>query len=455
MKESGIVLFELKNRIRDYAWGSQDGLKLYCGIDTPSDRPAAECWMGAHAEAPSNLVTAEGGNLSLLELISLQPEKILGARAMHKSSELPFLFKALSASSPLSIQVHPDKKTAIKGFEREESLGIPRDSPLRTYRDPNHKPELALALSPFKALCGLRSIEEAAELLGPTLISLLKMRKTRDAAAYPAFLSRLLGLDAEEKKVICREAGARALLLSKSGEDQARETGLTTLRLLGLYPGDPGALAPLFMRLLLLQPGQALYISPGLLHSYLEGTILEVMASSDNVVRGGLSPKHIEKEELLRVVDPDAQPVLLENKPSSKVPDITLSGMATNFETWPCPAEEFALERICPDSGARFARDVDGPEILFCTEGSIIISAFEAGHMESPGSAARKELHIGRGGSAFLGASCSRYEITGFGTVYRVRYPGPGGTRIETGGVGRSGGSSDRKTADFPGSRQL
>ncbi|MDX9784125.1 MAG: mannose-6-phosphate isomerase, class I [Spirochaetia bacterium] len=428
MKETGIVLFELKNQIRGYAWGSLDGLKLYCGIDSSPGKPAAECWMGAHPEAPSALVRSEGGVLSLRRLIDLQPRRTLGDPAMLKSSELPFLFKALSAAAPLSIQVHPDKKKAALGFEREESLGIPRASSLRTYRDPNHKPELALALSPFRALCGLRDMDETALFLGPALSSMLGIQKTIRAEAYSVFLSRLLGLDAEEKKVLFREAGARALELSKSGEPRTQEAGQTALRLAALYPGDPGALAPLFMRLLLLQPGQALYIPPGLLHSYVEGTILEVMASSDNVVRGGLSPKHIDKEELLRVVDPEARALLLDKVTQSPAPGISLHDAGPTIETWPCPAEEFVLERIRPESRTRLVLFGGGPEILLCTEGAVRVTASEDDPTKVQNTMQKKELCLARGGSAFIGASCTRYEIDGSGTVYRVRYPGHDGS---------------------------
>lgn len=423
MKENMLALFELKNAIRGYAWGSLDGLSLYCGIDIPPGAPAAECWMGAHPEAPSSVRLANGSALSLGELIERQPEKTLGLSAMRKTSRLPFLFKALSAASPLSIQVHPGKRTAQEGFEREEDLGIPRDSPLRTYRDANHKPELALALSPFKALCGFRALEEVSELFGPTLSSMLGLGRDRDAGEPSKFLSRLLRLEGKEMQALLREAGARALLLSGSGDGAAGEAGATALRLSRLHPGDPGALAPLFMNLLLLEPGQGLYIPPGLMHSYLEGTILEVMASSDNVVRGGLSRKHIDVDELLRVIDPAARFGFLNKSSPAARPDI---------ETWPCPVEDFALERIRLDSEPPLLMPIDGPEIVLCVEGSATLTAPGAGLTDFPIKMERKELQLRRGGSAFLGASCGSCDIRGSGTLYRVWYPGATGTSAET-----------------------
>lgn len=417
MKENEIVLFELKNKIRDYPWGSFDGLSLYCGIDVPSNKPAAECWMGAHPEASSIVLLADGVSLSLRELIDRQPERTLGVQGLKTGAQLPFLFKALSASFPLSIQVHPDKRTATQGFEREESLGIPRDSPLRTYRDANHKPELALALSPFKALCGFRAPRETVELFGPTLSSMLGLRKGPDAEEYRNLLARILRIGGKEKKALKREAGARALMLASSGDGEAREAGATVLRLTNLYPGDAGALAPLFMNLLRLEPGQGLYIPPGLMHSYLEGTILEVMASSDNVVRGGLTAKHIDVDELLRVVDPGARFGLWSKARPGALP---------NIETWPCPAEEFALERLRPDSGNLLSITSGGPEILFCAEGSALLAAVGASSAKAPEEGTGKEVHLRRGSSAFLGASCRSYALRGPGTVYRVLYPGSG-----------------------------
>jgi mannose-6-phosphate isomerase len=384
--------------------------------------------MGAHPEAPSRIRLTNGSALSLGELIEGQPEKTLGVSTMHKTSRLPFLFKALSAASPLSIQLHPGKRTAQEGFEREEGLGIPRDSPLRTYRDANHKPELALALSPFKALCGFRAPREAAELFGPTLSSMLGLKNEAGEEELVKMLARLLRLEGEEKNSLLREAGARALLLSGSGDGAAGEAGATALRLSRLHPGDPGALAPLFMNLLLLKPGQGLYIPPGLMHSYLEGTILEVMASSDNVVRGGLSPKHIDVDELLRVVDPAARFGLL---------DTSSPGARPGIETWPCPVEDFALERIRLDSKTPPLMPIDGPEILLCIEGSATLTAPGAGLANLSMKMERKELQLRRGGSAFLGASCGSCAIKGRGTLYRVRYPGAAGRPRETARRGR------------------
>jgi len=422
MKESQPCLYELDNRIRDYPWGSTDGLNLYCGIKTQPGKPQAECWMGSHPEAPSSVILRNGERLPLSQLIASDPQAVLGNCPENGEKDLPFLFKALSAGRPLSLQVHPDSTRANLGFEREEALGILAGSPKRIYKDRHHKPELALALSPFTALCGFRPPEEALELLGRDLVSFLCPDSLREPGDYGALLERSLSLNAEERRRLQNLATLRAGKIVQSKETRVREAGESLLYFYSLYPSDPGALAAFLMRLEHFKPGQALFIPAGLMHAYVEGTILEIMASSDNVVRGGLSPKHIDVDELLKVIDFSAQPVFMEE------------GMPAAHQArkiWKCPVQEFSLERIQAGGEKEIRLKAQSAEILLCTEGGFSIHATGSSGSRSMSAAGAvvgagaggKELALARGSSAFLGASCGFYSLQGSGTVYRARVP--------------------------------
>ena len=406
-------IFPLSNPVRNYAWGSYDGLSRYAGMNQDRDKPTAECWMGAHPDAPSVLRLPGGANLSLNKYIAEQPIRALGDEVFSEFGELPFLFKVLSASMPLSIQVHPDKAGAEAGFAREEAAGISFSQPERDYRDRNHKPELALALSEFSALCGFREAGEVETLLGAELASFFGFSAKRGEASLRALISKALSLREKERSALERMAIGRARILEAAGEPSARLAGKTLLDCYAHYPHDPGALSPLFLSVLELHPGQAIYVPAGVMHAYLSGTILEIMATSNNVIRGGLTQKHIDVGELLAIVDFRAAPI----------PVAAASLSADGLMTWESPAREFALSRIDLDGGPPVVRKIRGPEILLCTEGSVNIAPAAAGVAigADGGASPFQACPLRRGESAFVSAACGSCSLSGKGKVYLAR----------------------------------
>lgn len=313
----------LDNTIQRYAWGSTRALARLCNR-LPGTVPEAELWMGAHPRAPSK-VTIDGQVMGLDQAIARWPEATLGG-----PTELPFLLKILAVAAPLSVQTHPDAAQARAGFAREEAAGIPRDAPHRCYRDDNAKPELVVALSPFRALCGWRPWDEAAALL------------------------RAVGLDwADRRQAVTALVGPGLDLRAAVGRVQDALPDLAPLvaELDSHHPGDPGVLFPLLLRPVTLQPGQALFLPAGQLHSYLEGVAVEIMGNSDNVLRGGLTVKHRDPEQLLAVVDWDAPPP----------PVIEQDGAGV----WRAPTTAFRL------TGAQ--SPVAGPAIVVCTGGNLFL----------------------------------------------------------------------------------
>ncbi len=413
--DDAIPLFALKNAIRNYAWGSYDGLNNWAGIRTDGAKPSAEFWMGAHPDDPSSIVLPDGAALPLPKYIREYPIKSLGEEVFAEFGDLPFLFKVLSASMPLSIQVHPDKAHAQEGFDREDALGIARDAPERNYKDRNPKPELAVALSDFSALCGFRSAAEAAELLGPVLREYFGFSPDSGEASFRSLLSKALTLRDKEKAHLEAMATSRAKELIASGDEAARAAGETTIMCYQHYPHDPGAISPLFMGVHRLKAGQGIYVPAGVMHAYLKGTLLEIMAPSDNVIRGGLTHKHIDVAELMGNLDFSATTRFVEPRASSGDPREAI---------WDTPAREFQLSRFALADQKPALADTTGPEILLCTEGQATIDC-ASGALAASGEASRRGGAAGvtlkRGESIFIGAACKHYSLRGPCVVYRAR----------------------------------
>ena len=388
----------LENPIRDYAWGSRTAIARLLGEPVPAAGPQAELWMGAHPGAPSH-AEVEGRRVSLAELVAEAPDAILGPRVLARfGPRLPFLAKLLAAAEPLSIQAHPDARQAREGFARENALGIPLDSEKRSYRDASHKPELLVALEPFEALRGFRPPEEIrrlAERLGaPALLSSVAAALERPAP-LEALFAGLLRLDAGRRRELVAEA-ARA---SAASDDP---TLAWIARLDRLHPGDSGSLAPVLLQHLRLAPGDGIFLPPGELHTYLGGLALEVMASSDNVLRGGLTRKHVDVEELLRILrfEP-ASARVLRPEPGA--------GGAAVYRT---PAAEFelALLRLAPGRGFAVGGE-RGVEVLLCTRGTATVDA------------AGGPLALGCGQSCLVPAAAGDYAVSGDADLYRVAVP--------------------------------
>lgn len=363
--------------IRPYAWGSRTALAALRGMPVPSPHPEAELWFGAHPAAPARLVGDSSGGAcadgDLLSAIDSDPVAALGKISIAEFGErLPYLLKVLAADEPLSLQAHPSSQQAQEGFDRENQLGVPIDAPNRNYRDPWHKPELIVALTEFDALAGFRPPPEIIGLLRELQVTELDpylgmIAGQPDSHGLRAVFTTWLTLPEGSLDELIPPVLTAAVSLLASGPTEYASELRTVLELGELYPSDPGVLAALLLNRLTLQPGDGLYLPAGNLHAYLSGTGVEVMANSDNVLRGGLTPKHIDVPELLRILD--FAPVSV----AHLTPPIRTVGAEHVYLT---PAPEFRLSRVELDgTGMRHPAsvcfDVPGPQILAVLAGSI------------------------------------------------------------------------------------
>jgi mannose-6-phosphate isomerase len=386
----------MRNTIQEYAWGSRTAIAELTGAPVPSPRPQAELWMGDHPKAPSRVWFRDQWH-SLDRLIRQHPEAVLGEAVVRRfGPQLPFLFKILAAGQPLSIQAHPDRRQAEGGFRRENEAGINLDAPNRNYRDPNHKPECLCALTEFTGLYGFRSPDRMTPLMEAVWPA--KRRDLLDlltGGGIEPFFASTMRLPDEERFELVARCAANAQ--SAAGDNPAF---FWVCRLNALYPGDIGVLGPLILNVTSLQPGEAIYLGARQLHAYLDGLGIEIMANSDNVLRGGLTPKHVDVPELIRVLDFGAQePHILHPEPTG--------GHAYAYFT---PAEEFELSIIRLDGKEVETVRCDSVSILLCTAG-------EAGVDWRPGSGT---VRIRKGDSLLLPAALNTVSITGSATIYRA-----------------------------------
>ncbi|MFF4852443.1 mannose-6-phosphate isomerase, class I [Streptomyces sp. NPDC001194] len=378
----------LTNTIRPYAWGSTTAIPGLLGVE-PTGEPQAEMWMGAHPGAPSRLDRGAGVT-TLADVIAADPERELGAAAVTKfGPRLPFLLKLLAAGAPLSLQVHPDLEQAEAGYADEEHRRIPADAPHRNYKDPNHKPEMICALTPFDGLCGFRPPLDAAELLEGLGVDSLKpyadlLRAHPQEAALREMLTAVLTADRAEMARTVAEAGAAIERLAGPYAPYAS--------LVHHYPGDPGVIAAMLLNHVRLQPGEAMFLGAGVPHAYLDGLGVELLANSDNVLRAGLTPKHVDVPELLKIVRFEP------GDPAVQRPE------GNGEEVYESPVDEFRLSRfaLAPGAAPHLLPDA-APQILLCTAGRP-----KAG-----------ELTLSPGESVFVPAG-EKVELSGIGTVFRA-----------------------------------
>ena len=291
----------LSGTVQRYDWGTHDAIPALLGRPA-DDRPVAEYWLGAHTSSPSLL-----GSGTLVDHIGAAPS-VLGRRSREAFGEqLPYLMKLLSARHALSLQAHPSREQAIEGFARESRAGTPLDAPERTYKDSWPKPEVLIALDEFHSLAGFRDPHETAGLfaglgVGEQLSSVIgPLTERKGAAAMAEVFLDVLSLD-DDRNHLINETVAAAMH-HRYDDGAVGDFARTALELDAVFPADPGILAALLMNRLLLHPGEALFVPAGMMHAHLRGTGVEVMANSDNVVRGGLTNKHIDVSELVSVVD--------------------------------------------------------------------------------------------------------------------------------------------------------
>ncbi|MFG2872713.1 mannose-6-phosphate isomerase, class I [Streptomyces sp. NPDC048338] len=391
----------LSTTVQPYAWGSTTALPRLMGLP-PTGEPQAELWMGAHPAAPS-LVERGGVTIPLDRVITADPGGELGASVLRRfGPRLPFLLKLLAADAPLSLQVHPDAERAAAGFAAENARGIPLDAPHRNYRDGQHKPEMIVALTAFDGLCGFRPPAECAALFDDLGVPALRpyagtLRTAPEESALRAVFTAFLApgpglLDA------VTEALARA-----AGREGARRPDFVAYRAIArAHPGDAGLLPALMLRHVRLAPGEALHLEAGVPHAYLSGLGVEVMAGSDNVLRCGLTTKHVDTDELLAVVRFAAPP--------SRVLGPGPEGLADEY-VYPAPVDDFRLSRITLRAdGAPRHLGGDAPQIVLCTEGEALLTSAAA------------TVRIGPGRAVYVPAG-ERTEVAGEGTVFRATVP--------------------------------
>ncbi|MDF9278408.1 mannose-6-phosphate isomerase, class I [Arthrobacter sp. EH-1B-1] len=398
-------MYQLDNPLRPYTWGSTTAIAELLGR-TPSGGPEAELWIGAHPDSPSTVLGHGDTGTSLDALIDSDTDRTLGAPTREAFGDrLPFLMKVLAAAAPLSLQVHPSPEQAQEGFDRENAASVPQDAPHRNYRDAFSKPELIFALTDFDALCGFRAPTEAARIF-TGLVDLLEKQQGSapailsavvadlgipdEAAALREAFTRLLTGGAETRTAVERVVEALDKGLPDSADPLVAAAAATVLQLNGHHESDPGVLVALLLNRVTLQPGQALYLPAGNVHAYLEGLGIEVMASSDNVLRGGLTTKHVDTGELLKTVEfaPLALPLL--------DPESTPLGQ----ELYCPPFDEFQLQRLeLPVSFGDDAASADipiaqnGPTVVLVVSGTVVL--------DSP----KGDLILHRGQSAFIPAN--------------------------------------------------
>lgn len=390
----------LRNPIMPYAWGSRTAIRAIAGRAGAADTPQAELWMGAHPKAPSE-VWVDGQWVSLERLIADDPVSLLGADVAERfDGTLPFLMKILAAAAPLSIQAHPDAEQAAAGFQREEALGIPRDAPHRNYRDAGHKPELIVALEPFTIMRGFRqptAIAERLDRLGvrgdlASASGLADGPEGGTNGGLKALLAEALALDPATSRRLIETA------IANHDPDDLADRWL--VRLADAYPGDPGVLSPIWLQVRVLQPGEAAFTGPGILHAYLDGTGIEIMSSSDNVLRGGLTPKHVDQDELMSI---------LRFEPAG---DGHVAPTETGrTRTWNVPADEFVLSAVELDDAPLVRSGRSSIEVLLVTVGYTVIETDTYTTL------------VVAGNAILIRASVGDYRLRGTGTVFIAGVP--------------------------------
>ncbi|QWL63402.1 mannose-6-phosphate isomerase, class I [Aeromonas jandaei] len=395
MSSSDLPSFLLmQNPIQGYDWGSHDSLTTLFGIANPEGKPQAELWMGAHPNGCSDVVVA-GQTQKLSTLIERAPAAVLGEATLARFGNLPFLFKVLCAEKALSIQVHPSKAQAEAGFAKEEAAGIDIKASNRNYKDPNHKPELVFALTPYQAMNGFRAIPAILALFERVNLAAIAdltaaLASNQNEAGLQHFFHQLLVLEGARKEE------ALAGLLAFASEHQDEETFALITSLAAQYPGDVGLFSPLLLNVVTLKPGQAMFLDACTPHAYVRGTGLEIMANSDNVLRAGLTPKYIDVAELLDctrcLAKPDDQILLAPH----------VEGTVQHFEV---PVPDFTFS-VYPAGEHQLT--TASAEILFAIDATVILKRGD------------ETLRLEKGQSAFIPATTGSYQLLAEGRVARA-----------------------------------
>ncbi|MBH0082861.1 mannose-6-phosphate isomerase, class I [Salinibacterium sp. SWN167] len=385
----------ITNTPRDYAWGSAGEISALLGTE-PTGKPEAELWLGAHPGSPSVILdpAQAGGASDLHEWIQRDAVHVVGEGV----ERLPFLLKVLAAGAPLSLQAHPTPEQAAEGFARENAAGIPLTAPFRNYKDASAKPELIVAVSDtFEALCGFRSMAD-------TRASIDRLAELDAASSAPhlalftewlAFARADSDLRAMFEWLISAaqpvpELVERVTALAEA--DKASNEFALVRTLAGYYAGDPGVLISLMLNHVTLAKGEALFLPAGNIHAYLRGLGIELMASSDNVLRGGLTPKHVDVPELLSVLDFSASPV----------PYLAPEPVGATARVFRPPVRDFQLLEVAKDA----TLELHSAAILLCTAGQFVVDGSE------------NSTSLSRGETVFVTGDESVLTVRGAGQLF-------------------------------------
>ena len=394
MMEKLTSVLPLSGAIRPYAWGSRTVIAQLQGRRSPSDGPEAELWLGAHPGDPST-VAGPQGPVSLGEAIAADPQGQLGADVVNEfGARLPYLLKVLAADAPLSLQAHPNAEQARAAYAAQQA---DPDAP-RNYTDAFHKPEMLVALTPFEALCGFRRTEVSAAVLralGLPGLAPVVARLQDGVAGLSGAVRTLLTWPQQERAAlvqdVVRAAGARP------ADDPYAGDFALAVQLAEHYPGDPGVLVALLLNHVRLAPGEAIWMPAGNLHAYLRGAGIELMAASDNVLRGGLTPKRVDVDELLRVLRFEVLDEVV-------LPAVQVT---PGIVTWPVPAREFVLHRVSVDGGAPVVLPVVGPRVVVGVRGEVRV-----------GDSQGVTVAVPAGSAAYAAAAAGQVTVTGSGEVF-------------------------------------
>lgn len=371
-------MFRLGAAVQNYDWGSLTAIPEFLG-EAPTGQPVAELWFGTHPLGAS-MVETDDGPRALLDQVG----------------DLPFMLKVLAPAQPLSIQVHPASDLAAAGFAAEEVAGVPLSDAARDYKDPHHKPEMVYALTPFETLVGLRPVDEAVQLLSPLDVPMAKSLLDRSGDGPLAMVEHVLTADVD-RDAVDEFVNACAAQLD-AGVDIGRGY-LTVVEAARIHPSDPGLVVALLLNRLTIAPGQSAFIGPGLIHAHLSGLCLEVMASSDNVFRAGLTTKRVNAEGVLASL-----------------------GAADGGDAGIAPSRFGAATEVFEPGGGLFALSVShgseprlpgvGHRILLCVDGEVDVVS-ESGD----------QVSLVRGQAAFASAGDGGLELRGSGTTAQAYVP--------------------------------
>jgi mannose-6-phosphate isomerase len=361
-------MFQLHGKVQHYAWGGKEFIPSLLGISNTEAKPFAEYWLGIHHLAPSTVRLSANAYTNLHDLIKSEPRRYLGDRLLHHFHDLPFLLKVLDVKDMLSIQVHPSREDAQIGFDYENSIGVAPDAANRNYRDNNHKPEMMLALSDFWLLHGFRKEEDLKSLL-ERVEELSALLPIFESKGYRGLYQFVMELSQEAVNTLLQPLSERILPLYAAGKLSKLDPDFWAARAMIAYPDyfDRGIFSVYFFNLVQLAPGEGIFQGAGLPHAYLEGQNVELMSNSDNVLRGGLTPKHVDVPELMKHI----RFVAVE-------PEVMKASGNSIERHYLCPVKDFSLTRALVINNDRYHFTTNGPELLLVLEGKGLVGGFEA-----------------------------------------------------------------------------